>query len=297
MRNIIRLTESDFHRIINESVRKIIKEAMTEDGTMTYKNQVFQYKGDFDNATRKRWMAWRKRIDDAEARERGEEVPEPEKPKRGKKQQKETMSDDQASPKALAANVKNLIYDKALKTVFVFVWHGDVSFKKEQINRIHALYTGENIKNGREDPLNKFNTIYRDIERRVNDIENWGSKNEHAVYNKVYELAYLLEDLNNVLVTLCKITINLKQKGKFEEFKKVIDPQTKQVIGIDNRPAVLYGRGGNREYGLLGLVFASPQNLDKLQTEILNNIRILKDISKNGRDAFEYDPNDLRKKG
>lgn len=299
MRNIIRLTEGDLHSIIKESVRKIIKEAMTEDGKMTYKNQIFQYKGDFDNTVRKRWMAWRKAIDDAEARERGEEVPEPEKPKRTRRSKTEddSIGTEQASPKALALNVKNLIYDKALKTIYVFVWHGDISFKKEQIKRIHALYTGENLKNGREDPLNKFNLIYRDIERRIKDIENWGSKNEHAVYNKVYELAYLLEDLNDVLVTLCKITVNLKQKGKFEEFKNITDPQTGKVIGIDNRPAVLYGRGGNREYGLLGLAFASPQALDKIQGEILSTANMLKDISKNGRDAFDYDPNDLRKKG
>ena len=293
MRQLIRLTESDLHRIIKESVKRVLNEATIK----YYKGRVFKYTGDDNREFKKLFAKFKAQVDAADAAERGEQLPQQQKPKRTRKKPQEAITTEQASPKALAANVKKLIYDKALKTIFVFVWHGDVSFKKEQINRIHALYTGENIKNGREDPLNKFNTIYRDIERRVNDIENWGSKNEHAVYNKVFELSYLLEDLNEVLTTLCKDTITLKQQGKFEEFKNVIDPETGEIIGVDDRPAVLYGRGGNREYGLLGLAFASPKSLDKVQTEIYKNIEVLRNISKNGRNPFDYDPENLRKKG
>jgi hypothetical protein len=290
MRQLIRLTESDLHRIIKESIKSILY----EDTRITYKGRVFDYKGDDNKEFKKLFAKFKAQVDAADAAERGEQLPQQQKPKRTRKKPQEAITTEQASPKALAANVKKLIYDKALKTIFVFVWHGDVSFKKEQINRIHALYTGLNKG---ENPLNKFNTIYRDIERRVDDIENWGNKNEHAVYNKVFELSYLLEDLNEVLTTLCKDTITLKQQGKFEEFKNVIDPETGEVIGVDDRPAVLYGRGGNREYGLLGLAFASPKSLDKVQTEIYKNIEVLRNISKNGRNPFDYDPENLRKKG
>ena len=296
MRQVIRLTESDLHRIVKESVRKALNE-INEDGKMYYKGQIFSYKGDYDAKQKKAYLRWRKAIDDAELRERGEEVQEPEKPKRTIKSKTvdDAIGEDQASPKALALNVKNLLYDKALKTIFVFVWHGDISFKREQINRIHSLYKGANFKDRGVDPLNKFNTIYRNIEVRIKDIENWGKKNEHAVYNKVFEIAYLLEDMNDLLTTLCKITMKLKQENKFAEFTKSVDPQTGQVV-VNNRPPVLYGRGGNREYGLFGLAFASPQALDNVQSEILKNINMLKDISKNGRNPMDYDPNDLRKK-
>ena len=282
MIRIIRLTESDLHRIVKESVRAVLIEARDE--IYITINGV--------PMTKKQYLAYKKQKERETADKKGED---PNKIKKPPKKPQETIGEGQASPKALAANVKKLIYSKELRTIFVFVWHGDVSFKKEQVNRIHGLYQGLNKGT---DPLNKFNIIYRDIEQRVNDIETWGRKNEHAVYNKVFEIAYLLEDLNNILVTLCKNTITLKQQGKFDDIIdiKTIDPETKEIVEFDERPPVLYGRGGNREYGLFGLVFASPNRLDKVQTKIFDIIKTLRSISKNGRDALEYDPNDLRKR-
>lgn len=271
MRNIIRITESDLHSIISESVRKIIKEGMAEDGKMTYKGQVFQYKGDFDNATRKRWMAWRKQIDDAEAREMGMEAPEPEKPKSNKKQQKEVMGDGQASPKALALNVKKLVSDPALISVKGFIKHGERQFGPNAIRILINMFK----KVAGEDLFVKYNIIYTGITQTVSEIESWGKRNEYAVYERASKLANLLRDLNDVLLELSNAYISLIQSNKINN-----------VFGKDAN--VIIGNGNS--LGLKSLIFAkNAKAFSKVSNLLLANANKLEEIANNGRDPFDYE--------
>jgi hypothetical protein len=325
MKNIIRLTESDLHRIIKESVRRLVNESgqitykgkkfgykgelnaskrkkyldwrksvdndkkrtdesinedVNEDGTMTHKGQIFQYKGDFDAKQRKAWLAWRKQIDDAEARARGEEVPEPEKPKRTRKTKSvdDGLGEEQASPKALALNVKNLIYDKALKSIFVFFTHGEVSYGPKIMQRIVLIYQ----KVAKKNLFVAYNSLYRNIEKTIEEIESWGRKNEHAVYERAMKLSYYLRDLGEVLSEFNSATKELSDNGT--------------LASLGNVPA-LTSRGNGRELGLLNLVFVKQSNLRKTLQKLYSTADSLEEISKNGRNPFDYDPNNLRRRG
>lgn len=282
MKNIIRLTESDLHKIIKESVVKILNEDVNEDGTMTHKGQIFQYKGDFDAKQRKAWLAWRKQIDDAEARARGEEVPEPEKPKRTRKPKSadDAIGEDQASPKALALNVKKLVSDQALISVKGFISNGERQFGPNAIKTLVNIFKKEA---GGKDLFVVFNRIYTAITETIEEIENWGRKNEYAVYERASKLANLLRDMDEILDEMSKVYNSLVNK-------KVIE----RIFG--NNANVIMGNG--HSLGLRSLIFAkSSVALAKVTGNLLYNASKLDEISKNGRNPFDYDPNNLRKKG
>lgn len=280
MRQRIRLTEGDLHSIIKESVRKIIKEAMAEDGKMAYKNQIFQYKGDFDNTVRKRWMAWRKAIDDAEARERGEEVPEPKKtPKKVKGGKKEEIVNDQASPRTLAQNVKKLLYDKSLVSVKGFKDNGERQFGPKPLATLVNLFKKE----AGEDLFIKFNMIYTGITEAASEIETWGKRNEHAVYERARKISMWLRDMDEILERMGETYQNLMSKGKI-------------VSAFGNNANIIIGNG--HSLGISSLIFAKGgAELSKVTGNLLYIANKLEEIANNGRDPLEYDPNDLRKKG
>lgn len=273
MKKIIRLTESDLHRIINESIKEILKE---EDSPLKVMidGEIIPFK----NAREyKKYMERRKARQEREAAlARGEEPPQP---KKTRKKPQEKIADNQASPKALAVNVKNLIYDKALNSIKVFISHGERSYGKPTMDRLAALYekvAGENL-------FIKYNSTYREIEATVSDIISWGRKNEHAVYDRAFKLGNLLRDLGDILGRLCNATYDLKRGGAFNTF---------------SGSAIITGRGNGRELGLKDLIFMGrAENLYKTQKALNDSADMLTNISKNGRDAFEYDPNNLRKRG
>jgi len=280
MRQLIRLTESDLHRIVKESVRKALRE-INEDGTMTYKGQIFKYKGDYDAKQKKAYLGWRKAIDDAEARERGEEVPEPVKPKRTIKSKTvdDAIGEDQASPKGLAANVKKLVYDTALASVKGFIRNGERQFGPNAIRTLINMFKKE----AGEDLFVKYNTIYNDISQTISEIESWGRKNEYAVYERASKLADLLRDLNDVLLELSNTCKTLVQNNKINS-----------VFGKDAN--VIMGNGNS--LGLKSLIFAkNAKAFSSVSNMLLTNADKLDEISKNGRNPFDYDPNDLRKRG
>lgn len=281
MKSVIRLTEADLHRIIKESVGRILNEAIEEDGQMHYKGQIFTYKGDFDARQRKAWMAWRKRIDDAEARERGEEVPEPVKPKKTRKPKNvdDAIGEDQASPKGLAANVRKLVSDPALTSVKGFIRHGERQFGPNAIRTLVNMFK----KVAGEDLFVKYNGIYNNIAQTCSEIESWGRNNEHAVYERAGKLANLLRDLNDALLELSEAYTNLVQGNKI-------------VSVFGNNANIIMGNGNS--LGLKSLIFAkNAKAFSKVSNLLLTNANKLDEISKNGRDALDYDPNDLRKKG
>lgn len=280
MRQLIRLTESDIHRIVKESVRKALRE-INEDGIMTYKGQIFKYKGDYDAKQKKAYLGWRKAIDDAEARERGEEVPEPVKPKRTRKSKTvdDAIGEDQASPKGLAANVKKLVSDTALASVKGFIRHGERQFGPNAIRTLINMFK----KVAGEDLFVKYNTIYNNISQTISEIESWGRRNEYAVYERASKLADLLRDLNDVLLELSNTYNTLVQNNKINS-----------VFGKDAN--VIMGNGNS--LGLKSLIFAkNAKAFSSVSNMLLTNADKLDEISKNGRNPFDYDPNDLRKKG
>ena len=281
MKNVIRLTESDLHRIIKESVGRVLNEAIKEDGQMTYKGQIFSYKGDFDARQRKAWLAWRKRIDDAEARERGEEVPEPVKPKKTRKPKTtdDAIGEDQASPRGLAANVRKLVSDQALTSVKGFIRHGEKEFGPNATRTLVNMFR----KVAGEDLFVKYNIIYNNISQTCSEIESWGRNNEYAVYERASKLANLLRDLNDALFELSEVYTKLVEGNKI-------------VSVFGSNANVIMGSGN--ALGLKSLIFAKGASaFSKVSNLLLTNADKLDEISKNGRDAFDYDPNDLRKKG
>lgn len=267
MKKAIRLTENDLRIIIKESVKKVLN----EDGTMFYKGQVFKYKGDFDAKQKKAWLAWKKTIDDAEARERGEEVKAPVKKKRATKSKTDdAMVEGEASPRALALNVKNLIYDKSLKSIYVFFTHGSISFGNNAMKKISALYNNNVEKN----LFFSYNELYRCIEKTISEIESWGRKNEHAVYDRARKLSFYLRDMGEVLGLLSSKTDELRNNGTFKSLGDI---------------PVLVGRGNGRELGLLNLPFAKQTSLRKVQQRLYSSAESLEQIADAGRNPFDYD--------
>lgn len=274
----IRLTESDLKRIIKESVRIALNE-MNEDGTFIHKGQVFKYKGDWDAATKKRYLAWKKAIDDAEARERGEEVPEPEKPKRKKRGPKEEVIDDQASPKALAANVKKLLYDKALASVKGFKDNGERQFGPKALAVLVNLFKKE----AGEDLFVKFNMIYTGITAAADEIETWGRRNEHAVYERARKISMWLKDMDEILEKMGATYRKLMASGKIAN-------------AFGNSANIIIGNG--HSLGVSSLIFAKAgAQLGKVTGNLLFIANKLEEIANNGRDPMEYDPNNLRRRG
>jgi hypothetical protein len=271
MKQLIRLTESDLHRIIKESIKSILY----EDTRITYKGRVFDYKGDDNKEFKKLFAKFKTQVDAADAAERGETLPEPQKQKRQRKKKQEQIASE-TSPKTLALGVKNLIYDKTLNSVYVFGTHGVRSFGAEKVDKLFEIYSEKTDGN----LFYQYDVVYGEIVNTVNEIENWGRKNEHAVYERAHKLAELLENLKNILLNLRNTTESIKQEGGFAE--------------IANTP-ILVGRGNGRELGVFNLIFAArAEKFSKIIQMLIKNAKLLYKISDNGRNPFDYDPDDLR---
>jgi hypothetical protein len=279
MKKIVRLTENDLHRIINESVKRVLKEAINEDGKFFYKGQVFQYKGEYDARVKRAFLKWKKQIDDAEARARGEEIPEEIPPKKIKGGKKEEIVNDQASPRALAQNVKKLLYDKSLASVKGFKDNGERQFGPKPLATLVNLFKKE----AGEDLFIKFNMIYTGITEAASEIETWGKRNEHAVYERARKISMWLRDMDEILERMGETYQSLMNKGKI-------------VSAFGNNANIIIGNG--HSLGISSLIFAKGgTELSKVTGNLLYIANKLEEIANNGRDPLEYDPNDLRKRG
>lgn len=275
MKRVIKLKESDLRAIINNSVKSVLKEAFDFD----FQGQHYHFKdGDEKKgqALYKKLVAQFKR---EQAIARGEQPPEEPTKKPGKKK-KEGMGDEQASPKALAANVKKLVSDQALISVKGFISNGERQFGPNAIKTLVNIFKKE--ANDR-DLFVIYNSIYRNIETTIDEIENWGRKDEYAVYERASKLAYLLRDMDEVLEEMARV------------YRALVDNKViERTFG--NSANVIMGNG--HSLGLRSLIFAKgTMPLTKVTGNLLYNASKLEEIAKNGRDPFDYDPNNLRKRG
>lgn len=277
MKNVIRLTESDLHRIIKESVGRVLNEATRQ----FYKGRVFDYKGDDNREFKRLFKKFKAQVDAAEAAERGETLPQAEKPKRKRKPKTtdDAIGEDQASPRGLAANVRKLVSDQALASVKGFIRHGEREFGPNATRTLVNMFR----KVAGEDLFVKYNIIYNNISQTCSEIESWGRNNEYAVYERASKLANLLRDLNDALFELS------------EAYTKLVEGNKIVSVFGDNANIIM---GSGNSLGLKSLIFARGASaFSKVSNLLLTNADKLDSISKNGRDAFDYDPNDLRKKG
>jgi hypothetical protein len=92
-----------------------------------------------------------------------------------------------------------------------------------------------------------------------------------------------LRDLNDALFELS------------EAYTKLVEGNKIVSVFGDNANIIM---GSGNSLGLKSLIFARGASaFSKVSNMLLTNADKLDGISKNGRDAFDYDPNDLRKKG
>lgn len=270
MKTTIRLTERELKKIINESVKRILK----EDVQFELYGQHYNIKG--ADADKKAKALMKKLIAQRKA-ERGEKVAPP---KKREKPKEEVIGDEQASPKALAANVKKLVTDTALISVKGFIDHSQRQFGINPTNTVLNVFKKEA---GGTDLFFKYNGIYRNILATVDEIENWGRKNEYAVYERVRKLGYLLEDMSDVLDEMGRVYENLIQKKVFI-----------RVLG--DKANVIYGNG--HSLGLRSLIFAKGGvALSKLTGTLLSIANKLITISDNGRDPLDYDTHRFARRG
>ncbi len=255
-----KLTESKLDKIIRESVKYVINEG--NDVFITINGKPY---------TKKEFMAYKKQQARDAAIKRGED---PDKPKKSPKKQQETMGDDQASPKGLAANVKKLVLDQRLVSVRGFITNGERQFGPNAVRTLVNMFKG--AANGK-DLFAIYNRIYTGITQTINEIETWGRKNESAVYERASKLANLLRDMSDILDEMSEAYIRLVDGKKIE-----------RVFGSNAN--VIMGNG--HSLGLKSLIFAKGSvPLAKVTGNLLFNASKLDDISNNGRDPFDYDPN------
>jgi hypothetical protein len=271
MNTTIRLTERELKKIINESVKRILK----EDVQFELYGQHYNIKG--PDADKKAKALMKKLITQRKA-ERGEKVAPP--PKKRQKPKEEVIGDEQSSPKALAANVKNLVTDTALISVKGFIDHSQRQFGINPTNIVLNVFKKEA---GGTDLFVKYNGIYRNILATVDEIVSWGRKNEYAVYERVRKLAYLLQDMSDVLDEMGRVYNNLVQKKVFN-----------RVLGNDAN--IIYGNG--HSLGLRSLIFAKGGiALSKLTGTLLSIANKLMTISDNGRDPLDYETHRFARRG
>ena len=276
MKNVIRLTESDLHRIIKESVEIILKEGEDSplmvmiDGTLRKFRNSKEYKDYLKKLNAQKAKA--------QAIANGQEPPKVKRPRKPKNAD-DAIGEDQASPRGLAANVRKLVSDQTLASVKGFIRHGERQFGPNAIRTLVNMFK----KVAGEDLFVKYNSIYNNISQTCSEIESWGRNNEYAVYERASKLANLLRDLNDTLLELSEAYTKLVQGNKI-------------VSVFGNNANIIMGNGNS--LGLKSLIFAKgAKAFSKVSNLLLTNADKLDEISKNGRDAFDYDPNDLRKKG
>lgn len=255
---LIRLTESDLHNIIRESVRRVIEEA--EEIFITVNGVPM---------TKKQWLKYKKE------KEKKMGIVPPKKPKK----EEEGMGEEQASPRALAVNVKKLVTDTSLISIKGFINNGERQFGPNAIRMLVNLFekeAGQNL-------FVRYNMIYTGITETISEIENWGKRNEHAVYDRALKLANLLRDLVDILNELSNTYKTLSDGDKFNK-------------AFGKNANVIMGNG--HSLGLRSLIFAkSAKVFSRVTSSLLMNANKLEAISENGRDPFDYDPNHPGRRG
>ena len=261
MRHTIRLNESELMGIIAESVRKVL----AEDIQFSMYGQHYHLKGP---DSEKKAKALMKKLRMQHKIENGEKIVEPKK----RKKKAEAMGEDQASPKALAANVKKMVSDTSLKSIKGFIDHGQRQFSQKDVNDVVEMFKSEA---GGANLFVRYNSVYRDIMMTVDEIESWGRKDEYAVYERARKLGDLLNKLVNILEAMGSVYVSLVQKRaiqrRFGDMANVI-------------------RGNGHSLGLNDMAFAKGNVfLSKLTGTLLSVSNMLYTISDNGRDPFDYD--------
>ena len=248
------LSESELKDVINESVNILL-----EDIIYQYKGKEYKFK---DKKELTKFINAQRGVNQSA--------------NNGKKPSRNNVGKSgmasQSNPKELANGVKVLLYDKALKSVYTFITHGERSYGPEAMKKLRSLYINET----KENLFSSFVSTYLDINRYVNDIEKWGINDEYAVYERASKISLLLTDLCEILADLSNATSSMKKRGLFD-----------RVFANNNR--VLIGSGNGRELGLFDLVFAkSAKVLNNLVIKLQEKANLLDEISKNGRNPLDY---------
>lgn len=263
-----KLKQNKLQKLISESVRRTLAEATD----FTLYGQHFHFEGPNSDKQAKAMM---KKLIRQHKIENGEKVPE--EPKKRKKKKTETMTDSQASPKGLAQNVKKMVTDVALKSIKGFIDHSKRQFGANATETLLNIFKKEA---GGRNLFMIYNGIYNDITVTISEIENWGKKDEYAVYERARKLGKLLENMVDVLEEMGEVYTNLVQKRTIS-----------RTFG--NEANVIMGNG--HSLGVRSLVFAKGNiALGKLTGTLLSIANKLAMIADNGRDPLDYDVDNLR---
>ena len=261
-KKLIRLTESDLHRIVKESIQRIINSELLREGedspiTTVIDGQQMTFK---NSREYKKFMQKRKEKQNAE---KGTKTP--------KKKKKETGEVyNQLSPKALAQSITNLLYDKTINSIAVFIYHGERSFGRS-FDALKSIC----LKINNENTFGDFLTTYNDIRRYASEIETWGKNDEHAVYERCERISNLIGKLCNIMVDISSFTSTLKRNQNYIKYL----PNTR----------ILKGSGDGRELGLYDLITAKGKKLSILINNLREKATLLSQISQNGRNPLDYD--------
>lgn len=267
MNRQISLTEGELKQIVKEAAIKVIREY--SERIITEEDSAIKVMIDGTLMTFKNSKEYKKFIEKRKQEKSGVVAKKPKKRKVAK-----TGIGSQADPRTLAKNIADIIYDKALKSIKTFIMHSERSFGSKAVQALVNLYkskAGTNL-------FNDYNVKYNEINSFVNDIQNWGANDEHAVYERCSRLSNSLRDLCDILSSLANVTQELKSTNKL---------QTMFGNGTRN---ILVGSGDGRELGLYGLAFAkNAKVLAKILQKLGEMANLLEEVSKNGRDPFDYE--------
>lgn len=266
-KRLIRLTENDLHRIVFESVNRILENKLVNESedsplTVTIDGKPMTFK---NSKEYKKFMQKRK------AQKEAEKGIQPEKKKVKREKTTDSELSTELSPKALAESINNLMYDKTINSIAVFTHHGERSFGRNSFDALKNLCMRINNENS----FNNFLIAYNDIRRYVSEIVSWGRNDEHAVYERCQRISNLIDDLCNAMVNISSFTSTLKR-----------NPQYTQALPSTR---ILTGSGNGREFGLYDLITAKGKKL----SIVINNLRekadMLSSIAQNGRNPLDYE--------
>lgn len=271
-KQIIRLTESDLHKIIKESVNTILEDIMIRD-PRTGLNRSFKTDKEYKAFVAKflKQKAAEKEVSKASVGTKPKtKKPAPQKPVSNVVS---NVVSNEMSPKAIANSIQKILFDKSLKSIYTFIMHGERSYGPNAMKALYNLYKLE--LNGRN-PFIEFLSKYNEIKRYTGEIINWGSKDEYAVYERCRRLSSTLTDLVHILVDLNITTSNLKANGKLAN-----------TLGRDSR--VLNGSENGKELGLLNLAFRNAKSISKITDFLNSRADLLYNVGSNGRNPLDYD--------
>jgi len=259
MRQVIRLTERDLHRLIYNTVNKILNEGAMDRLEKSSQMHTVMIDGVPTKLTDKQF---KKYIKDKKAQQTETNTQQ--------RRDVTLKTGDELDPNQIHAKIDKLIKSAApLKSLFTFKHHSQRSYGNIALEIMKPF----------EEEYRMFSIAYRKIDQSIKKIQEYGKKDEYGTYEEARKLSYNIEDMQVALINLCD-AVRAKRN------------QIKQAFG--NTP-VYNGRpnkdnpNNNRELGFADQLFSkSPKIIDKAITNLYNAAQEIVKIADKGRNPLSY---------